>query len=203
MSTFKFNLWVKMKAKKKIILGITIGAVVFAIVAGFVFWRSDYLQHWRERKFLALWEEAIEDAQRRRVLLLCNTDHQALLKAGREILNQVPKDRLNPQPDGIRHLGDIGVPSGADIPQAIRDLKPRGCLVSLDGYLTLEMHGGMDHFGVQIYPKDYEKPDRYFKYGDRELLPGLWYYDEGYLHNPDYDKIIEKLIEEHTDNGNK
>jgi len=192
-----------MKANKKIILGIAIGAVVLAVVTGFVFWRSDYLQRWRERKFLALWEEGIKDAQSRRVLLLCETDHQALLKAGREILSKVPKDRLNPQPDGIRHLGDIGVPSGVDIPQAIRDLKPRGCLVSLDGYLTLEMHGGMDHFGVRIYPENYKKPDRYFKYGDRELLPGLWYYDEGYIYGPEeYDKRIDELIAEHMENGN-
>lgn len=192
-----------MKANKKIILGIAIGAVVLAVVTGFVFWRSDYLQRWRERKFLALWEEGIKDAQSRRVLLLCETDHQALINAGREILSQVPKDRLNPQPDGIRHLGDIGVPSGVDIPQAIRDLKPRGCLVSLDGYLTLEMHGGMDHFGVRIYPEDYKEPDRYFKHGDREILPGLWYYDDGYIHNPEYDKRIDKLIEEHKENDNK
>ena len=187
-----------MKASKKIVLGITVAVVVLAWLASLVFWRSGYLpQRWRERIFLVLWEQGIKDAQRRRVLLLCKTDHQALLNAGREILSRVPKDRLNPQPDGIRHLGDIGVPRGVEISRAIRDLKPRGCLISLDGYLTLEMHGGMDHFGVRIYPVDYKEPDRYFKYGDRELIPGLWYYDDGYLHNPEYDKRIENLIEEH------
>jgi len=139
----------------------------------------------------------IRQAQRRRVLLLCDTDHQALLKAGREILNQIPKDRLNPRPDGIRHLGDIGVPNGVQIPRAIQDLKPCGCLISLDGYLTLEMHGGMDHFGVRIYPVDYKEPERNFKYDNRELLPGLWYYDDGYYYNPEYDKRISKLIDEH------
>ena len=60
----------------------------------------------------------------------------------------------------------------------------------------MEMHGGMTHFGVRIYPEDYKKPDRYFKYVDRELLPGLWYYDDGYIHNPKYDKRIDTLIEE-------
>jgi hypothetical protein len=144
-----------------------------------------------------LWKHGIRQAQQRRVLLLCDTDHRALLKAGREILNQAPKDRMNPQPDGIRVLGDIGVPSGVEIPRAIQDLKPHVCLISLDGYLTLEMHGGMDHFGVRIYPEDYKEPDRYFKYGDRELLPGLWYYDDGYIHNLEYDKRIDELIEKH------
>jgi hypothetical protein len=145
----------------------------------------------------------IDNVQSRRVLLLCNTDHQVLLKAGREILSQVPKDHLNPQPDGIRHVGEIGVPKGITIPQAIRDLKPRGYLVNLDGYLILEMHGGMDHFGVQIYPEDFKELELNFKYGDRELLPGLWYYDEGYHYGPEkYDKRIDELIEEHMNNGN-
>jgi hypothetical protein len=187
-----------MKAsKKKIVLGSTVAVMVSAIIAGIVFCRSGYMQSWRERKLIELSKEWIKDAQRRRVLLLCDTDHQVLLKAGREILNQAPKDRMNPQPDRIRVLGDIGIPSGVEIPRAIQDLKPHVCLISLDGYLTLEMHGGMDHFGVRIYPEDYKEPDRYFKYGDRELLPGLWYYDDGYIHNPEYDKWIDKLINEH------
>jgi len=195
-----------MKASKKKVLGITATVVILGLIASLVFWRSNYMQHWRERKLLALWKEGIENAQSRRALLLCNTDHQALLKAGREILSQVPKDRLNPQIDGIRYVGEIGVPKGVEIPQAILDLKPRGCLVSLDGYLTLEMHGGMDHFGVRIYPEDFNEPEEpggNFKYGDRELLPGLWYYDDGYLHNPEYDKRIDELIKEHKENGNK
>jgi hypothetical protein len=189
--------YVKMKASRKRVLGITFGVAVFALIASFVFWRSGDMQRWGERTFLLLWQEGIRDAQRRRVLLLCNTDHRTLLMAGREILSQVPKDRLNPRPDGYRHLGDFGVPEGVQIPLAIRDLKPRSCLISYDGYLTLEMHGGMDHFGVEIYPEDYTAPSGDFKYGNRELLPGLWYYDEGYDHNPEYDKWIDTLIEEH------
>ena len=194
MSTFKFNLWVIMKAKKKIILGITIGVAVLAFFIAGQFIQSII--------GLAFWEKAIEKAQHRRVLLLCNTDHQALLNAGREILSQVPKDHLNPQPDRIRHVGEIGVPKGITIPQAIRDLKPHGCLVNLDGYIVLEMHGGMDHFGVNIYPENYKEPERNFQYGDRELLPGLWYYDEGYHYGPEeYDKRIDELIREHVDNN--
>lgn len=202
-----------MKASKKKVLGIIV-VVVFALIAGFVFLRSDYLHRWCMRKVLVLMEKEVNDAHRhahlRRVLLLCNTDHQALLNAGREIMSQVPKDhlRLNPPFDAISHLGDFkfNVPEEVQIPQVIRNLKPHVCLVSYDGYLTLEMHGGFDHirremnhFGVQIYPEDYKEPDRDFKYGDRELLPGLWYYDEGYLRNPEFDQIIEKIIDQGYD----
>ena len=34
-----------------------------------------------------------------------------------------------------------------------------------------------------------------FGYGDKELIPRLWYYDDGYRDNPEYDKKIETLIQ--------
>ena len=196
------------------VLGITVAVVVLTLIAGFVFWPNGYVHRWSRRIMLSIMEKKVKEEHRhahlRRVLLLCETDHQALLKAGREILSQIPKDRLrmNPRPDGIRHLGDLkfALPKEVQIPQAIQDLKPHVCLISYDGYLTLEMQGvlvdhiqrEMSHFGVNIYPEDYKEPERNFKYGDRELLPGLWYYDEGYHYGPEeYDKRIEELIEEH------
>ncbi|MHC4302004.1 MAG: hypothetical protein ACYS7Y_32475 [Planctomycetota bacterium] len=182
-----------MKKRWKITLGITVAAVVIALIAGLVFWRGDYVQRLRERRFSALWEEGIKDGQQRRVLLLCETDHEALLKAGREILDQIPEDYLDT--DGKRVAGVLHLPKGVRIPEIIQDIRPRGFFVDYDGYLIMEMHGGMDHFGVRIYPEDYKEPDRYFKYIDRELLPGLWYYDDGYIHNPEYDKRIDTLIE--------
>ena len=138
----------------------------------------------------------IHRAQQRRIILLCDTDHQVLLKAGREILSKIPKDRFHPHADGGRYVGSFNVPEGIRIPQAIKDLKG-GFVVNYDGYLSIEMHGGMDHFGVKIYPEDFKKPDDYFEYRDRELLPGLWYYDDGYLNNPEYDKRIDELIVKH------
>ena len=193
------------------VLGITVAVVVLTLIAGFVFWPNGYVQRWNRRLAFIYMKKVVNDihhqAHLRRVLLLCNTDHQALLNAGREILSQVPEDRLriNPTPDGIRHLGDFKfiLPEEVEIPQVVRDLKPYVCLISYGGCLTVEMHGGWDHikremshFGVNIYPEDYKEPERNFKYGDRELLPGLWYYDEGYLRNPEYDEWIEKLINE-------
>jgi len=201
-----------MKASRKMVLGITVTVVVLTLIAGFVFWPNGYVHRWARRQAFVHMKKEVNDAHRhahlRRVLLLCNTDHQVLLKACREILSQVPRDSLNPRPDGISHLGDLKfvLPKGVQIPQAIRELKPHICLISYDGYLTLEMQGvlvdhiqrEMSHFGVNIYPEDFEEPERNFKYGDRELLPGLWYYDEGYHYGPEeYDKRIEGLIEEH------
>ena len=204
-----------MKAIKKKVLVISVIVVVLALIASQIFRQNSYIHRWNRRRVLVLMEKEVKDVHRhahlRRVLLLCDTDHQALLKAGREILSKVPKDPLgiNPSPGGIRHLGEFkfNVPEEVEIPQAIRNLKPHVCLINYDDYLTLEMHGGWDHikremshFGVNIYPEDFEEPEvsgGNFKHGDRELLTGLWYYDEGYIRNPEFDKIIEKLIEEH------
>jgi len=183
-----------MKASKKMVLRISLAVLALALIASLVFWRSDYVKRLRERRFLVLWEEGIKDAQQRRVLLLCKTDHEALLKAGREILNQIPEDYLNT--GGKRVAGVLHLPKGVQIPETIQEIRPSGFFVDYDGFLIMEMHGSMDHFGVRIYPEDFKEPDRYFKYVDRELLPGLWYYDDGYIHNPEYDKRIEKLIDE-------
>lgn len=141
-----------MKASKKMALGITVAVVVFALITGQIFRPNSYLHRWaRQGRFLLLMKREVEEEHRRahlrRVLLLCNTDHQALLKAGREVLSQVPKDSLNPPLDGISHLGDFKfvLPKEVQIPQVVRDLEPYICLIGDDGCLTLEMHGGWDH----------------------------------------------------------
>jgi len=94
------------------------------------------------------------------------------VKAGRDVLSQIPKDRLNPQSDGAILWGNFSVPEGVQIPQAIRDLKPRRCLINYVGYLSVEVSESRDlFFGVNIYPVEFKKPYRTFTYGDRELIP--------------------------------
>jgi len=183
----------------KIVLGIVIGIVVASFVVGSV-------PALRWPLFRILWDYAIYRAQQRRVLLLHKTGHRALLKAGREILShEVVKEKFeslkNRTQNGYRISGSFPIQKGIRIPQAIRDLKPRGGSINYDGYLTLEMHRGMDHFGVRVYPEDFKEPHRNFIYGDRELLPGLWYYDDGYLHNPEYNKRIDELIRKGKDSN--
>jgi len=81
------------------------------------------------------------------------------------------------------------------MPQTIRNLRPHVVLVDYDRYLIIEMHGGMEHFGVRIYPDDVNEADSGFAYGDRKLLEGLWYYDEQYNYGrEEYDKQIDGLI---------
>jgi len=135
-------------------------------------------------------------AERMRVDLLCKTDHQALLKACRELLRKVEAVELNTGFYTVRgSIFSPCSPEASQFPQVILDIKPRDVFIRRDGYVTLEMHGGMDHFGVQAYPDDFKEPFKGFKYGDREIIPGLWYYDENYVYDPDYDKRIEALLQ--------
>ena len=181
-------------------IGELIGAIVLILLLGLV---ALFFFHPQISAFFALpWYLR---AQHRCVVILCDTNHQALLKAGREILSKIPKDRLNnPYADGSTFSGSLNVPKEIQIPQAIKDLKSSYVVryVVYDSHLSifllLQMHWGMDHFGVKIYPEDFKKPDDYFEYGNRELLPGLWYYDDRYLHNPEYDKRIDELMKKHN-----
>lgn len=174
-----------MKKRWKIAIGAMVATVILTPVVNYFLTRSDFL--WR-----ILWGHAVRQAQQRRIVLLCKTDHQALLEAGREILmHEHVKEKFR---EGQRVAGNFHVPKGVQIPQAIVDLRPKTVLLDYYGYLIIEMHGGMDHFGVRIYPEGVSEPRPLF-HGGRKLLEGLVYYDEGYSFNPEYDKRIDTLIE--------
>ena len=134
-----------------------------------------------------------ESPQARRVRLLCKTDHEALLKAGREILNKGPDPRKY-RPFGPIHIDGFPVPRGVRIPRVIRRLRPHAVLINFNGYVVLHMTEGLANYGVKIYPESFKTPRAPFRYGHRELLPGLWYYDYRYRRDPAYNKKISEII---------
>ncbi len=163
--------------------------VVITLIVSFVVVRNKHSM----RTFRGSTEQL---AQQRRILLLYHTDHEALLKAGRQILSQGPKDLKNYRYYGPMHIDGFPVPRGVRIPKVVRKLRPHASLINFNGYVVLQMQGGVViGFGVRIYPEGFKAPRRYFSYGNRELLPGLWYYDDKYNHNPEYDKRIETIIQ--------
>lgn len=136
-----------------------------------------------------------DSPQERRVRLLCGTDHEALLEAGREILRKAPKDLIKYAIGRPVHIDGIPVPRGVPIPRVIRKLRSHAVLINIEGYVVLHMGKGTPNYGVKIYPEGFKKP-RYpfFRYGNRELLPGLWYYDHRYRRDPAYNKKIDEII---------
>jgi hypothetical protein len=128
--------------------------------------------------------------------ILCGTDHQAVLAACREIL-------ANASAWGLKLGGRYSVrwtphsPESAKFPKAILDLAPSYVAILEDGCITVEMHGGPDHFGFRAYSKNFKEPEPHYWYGDRELIDGLWYYDGEYTdESPNHKKKIDAWIEE-------
>jgi hypothetical protein len=127
--------------------------------------------------------------------LLRNVDYQALVKACRDVLKVSASGGLKPGRYDVRWSPRSAEASA--FPKAILDLAPSYVVVGGDGSLTIEMHGGFDHFGVKAYAADFKEPYPNFIYGSRKLIDGLWYYDDEYEDNrPSYRKKIDAWIEE-------
>ena len=134
-------------------------------------------------------------AERARVRLLCETDHQVLLEACRELSGRAATGEL--KPGRYRVFIDTD-PEASTFPKPILDLGPSYVYIDeyISGRLMLEMLGGLGHLGVEAYTEDFNEPWPDFNYGDKELIPSLWYYDDAYEDNPDYaKKKIEALLQ--------
>lgn len=131
-------------------------------------------------------------AGRMQVRLLCKTDHRALLQACRELSRRASIGELRTGRYRVGFFRRSPVVSG--FPQPILDLRPTSVYIDPTGRVMVEMLGGLGHFGVYAYPADFNERWPNFEYRNRELIPGLWYYDDGYDGNPRYQKKIEELL---------
>jgi hypothetical protein len=142
---------------------------------------------------------AVGGCNAKRHELLCDTDHEAVLRACGEVLE-------NASAWGLKVGGRYSVrwtprsPEASKFPKAILNLAPAYVHMPYEGCIVLEMHGGFDHFGLRAYSKSFKELYPGFKYGDRQLVDGLWYYDDDYRDDfPKHKKRIDAWIEE----GNK
>jgi hypothetical protein len=136
---------------------------------------------------LDVWRSNHERAQ-----LLFRTDHRALLAACRQVMTNRHAfardiDWHGPQ-DPAESLID---PKDPKIPRPIASLHPRDVFAK-DSEVHLELHGGFDHYGVIALSEQaaHDAATNRFS-GPIELIPGLWYYDEGLAQ--DHDRWIKKL----------
>jgi hypothetical protein len=183
-----------MKIRIKLILKIFI--MVFIFFAGLEFWNMiDF--------GTAIKNMIIESkkTRQRNVRLLCKTDHQALLEACREVSKMFARGDLKKSQYWIRknrgaEISHFPTASSERVrfPQVILDLEPT--MIDIGERVMLELGTSFHHFGVYAYPddEDYKPGD---KYGDKELIRGLWYYNDGYHETPDYGRRIDALIEKY------
>jgi len=130
---------------------------------------------------------------------LFETDFKVLLEACRELSSRVSAGDLE---SGQYYIRIHPERQAEHFPKVILDLSPVYVYIDENdsGRVMLPMAAGLDHFGVTAYTEDYMESNPKQKYGDRELIPGLWYFDNVYDDDPEsdnsgYDKKIEVLIQ--------
>lgn len=127
--------------------------------------------------------EMAREVMAAKVRLLCETDHQVLLDACREF----SRKHLNGELDTNDLL------RSTHLPEVVAALRPHDVVISPEGVVTICMYGGWWPLGVHAYPAGHPEPR--FGYGDRQLLEGLWYFEDGYSTHPeDYDRRIDELL---------
>jgi len=135
----------------------------------------------------------IQDARLQK-RLLCNADHRTLLEECRRLSKQVVID--NPDKGKEEPMGVVvmRVPdSELSKFRLVRRIGGR-VFVNIDGVVSIEGGGTMRHFGVDAYPEDFREPFSNYDYGNKELVPGLWYYDDRYNRDNNYDKVIDGML---------
>ena len=132
----------------------------------------------------------VEKEQDRKVRLLSETDHVALLEACRGLLRDVSEGKLQRTRYFVRIRTD---PETSRFPQIVLDLEPLAINTESTGYLIVEMAGGMGYYGVIAYSGEYQKPSSHFEYGDKKIIDGLWYSQSGY--NPKLDNWVQRQLE--------
>jgi hypothetical protein len=127
--------------------------------------------------------------------LLRDTGYHVLLDACRELSQRA--DELGLERDRPYRVRFGSCKEAAGFPKPILELGPSYVYLSSEGHVSLEMLGGLGHCGVRAFPKDYVKPPfPNVRLGDVELIPGLWYYDDGYRNSSRHRERIDRLIEE-------
>ena len=129
-------------------------------------------------------------ADEKRVRLLYETDHEALLKACRSLMAQKDSNSLNMDywhvEDGeIYRIYDHFREAG--LPEVIVKLDPVFIYIYKDDRVLIECVAAFYSVSVQAYPIGVTGG------GDKMLLEGLWYWDIGYEKHKDFDKYLERL----------
>jgi len=93
--------------------------------------------------------------------LLHETDHKALLAASRKMMQEVADETIFDPAQDPR------------VPPIIRKLGPSHITIS-PRQLTVELHGGFDHYGFIAFLHD----ESDLGSGRKKLIDGLFYYEE-------------------------
>ena len=161
------------KIKRKKSVAVAILFIILGIIAYFCL-----------RAFLhSLPPDPYKNSEKRIVLLLYKTDHYALLSACRKVLKETNEGKWERRQYSVYHKPD---PDVYKLPKIILDLNPTYIYINKN-HLVIEMLGGFSHLGVYAFSENTKV------FGDKKLIEGLWYYDDGYTDVKDYETYIQSL----------
>lgn len=174
-----------MKKKNKIIIALLIVMPVFVVISFYSY------------VFLS-WSSLVPsqtEIERERKKLIYETDHYKLLSACRSLIDEAREGKWRVDRYCLIDIRDCNAEYKEQIkkfPKEILGLKPT-CVIIMEDKIRIEMYGGILHLGLiasytDQLDKDYEK-----FFGNKKLIDGLWYYDDGYRKNPEFEKYIESL----------
>jgi hypothetical protein len=131
--------------------------------------------------------------------LLLETNYQTLLDACRDLSRRADELGLKREHEYKVHLeqGESPEPATSKLPAIIRDLDPVWVCLTEDS-VWIVFAGGLAHAGVIAYLPDHMNgPFVDFMSAEqkKELVPGLWFYDEAYHGNSRDTKRIDALIQ--------
>lgn len=129
-----------------------------------------------------------KQGKERRIMLLYKTDHITLLNVCRKLIKEKREGGWSEERYDIRFKPH---PEVSKLPQLILRLKPTWVFINNERVM-IEMFGGLDHFGFHAFSEGFLEEDQK-EYGDKKLLDGLWYYDDGYRKVANYDQYIESI----------
>lgn len=140
---------------------------------------------------LGLLLQDVPSGRELRVKLLYKTDHQALRDACRELSNRAKTGDLKP---GMYYFLPRPAPEIAQFPKTMLDLMPGHVDVEHNGMVVVAMRGALDGFGVAFYPDDYKMSSpQSLPLGHKQIIGGLWYYDDGYDECSDWQQRLDSL----------
>lgn len=166
-----------MKKNKLILITVVIGSFV---IASYVY-------------LIILKIHDVNEMEKRRPVLLYETDHQALLEACRALSQQVVTGQLKP---GTYFLyGRHTDPETKQFPQLIRDIEPLYVLINVEGVVYITMSVRVI-YGIIAFPENLDRKniEMYEDSNRIELINGLWYFDNDFLNHPEHMKAVEESL---------
>lgn len=125
-----------------------------------------------------------EKLDRKKIRIIYQVDHPTLLDDCRDIIRKANQGIVSEGFYLIKNNEQL------DFPESILSIEPFRVSVNKD-YILITIHRRFGHFGVTAFASDDRNPS--FVRADKELIKGLWYFDDGYHKLENYDEVIEAL----------